>query len=121
LRVFKKLGYLSYFFSTVCKIGPFCFLVLHFFFVFVVVIVVSQVDLCYIRFSAVFFIIVISVCFDFFVTGYVFNLFGRYLISDSLCSYGWYKLLGIMMPVCIRFLYIENSKLFSLQCILMSI
>jgi hypothetical protein len=55
LRVFIKLGYLSYFFSAICKSGLSFFgvLLLHVCFVFVVVIVVSQVYLCYIRFSVV--------------------------------------------------------------------
>jgi hypothetical protein len=51
------------------------------------------------------------------VIGYVCNLFSRYLIPDNLCSYGWHELLGIMISVCVGFLYIENSKLFSLRCI----
>jgi hypothetical protein len=42
------------------------------------------------------------------MTGYVCKLFSRYLIPDSLCSYGWHKLLGII-SVCVGSLYIENS------------
>jgi hypothetical protein len=38
---------------------------------------------------------VFSVCFDFFVIGYVCSQFSRYLIPDSLCSYGWHELLCI--------------------------
>jgi hypothetical protein len=57
-------------------------------FVFVGVIVISEICLYCIRFSLVCSYRVFPICFDFFVTGYVFNRFNRYLIPDNLCSYG---------------------------------
>jgi hypothetical protein len=36
-------------------------------------------------------------------------------MSDSLCSYGWQELLGIMISVCMGFLYMEKSHFLSLQ------
>jgi hypothetical protein len=58
---------------------------------------------------------VFSVCLDFFVIGYMLKRFTRYLIPDSLCSYGWHELLSIIISVWVGCLYIENSNLLSLQ------
>jgi hypothetical protein len=44
-------------------------------------------------FSMVCFIVFFSVCFDFFVIGYVCKWFSSYLIPDNLCSYGWHEVL----------------------------
>jgi hypothetical protein len=63
---------------------------------------------------------VFSICFYFFVIGHRCHWFSRYLIPDSLCSYGSHELLGIIILVCVGFLYIANSNLLSLQCIVMS-
>jgi hypothetical protein len=49
------------------------------------------------------------------VVGYVCNRLSRYLIPDSLCSYGWQELLGIIILVCVGFLYIENFTFLSVQ------
>jgi hypothetical protein len=38
-------------------------------------------------------------------------------MPDSLCSYGWHELFGIIMSVWIGFQYISNSKFVSLRCI----
>jgi hypothetical protein len=52
--------------------------------------------------------VLIYVYFALLVIGYVCNRFSRQLIPDSLCSYGWHELLGIILSVCVDFLHIEN-------------
>jgi hypothetical protein len=51
-------------------------------FVCVIAAMIFQVSLCCIRYFVVFLIVYISVCFAFFVIGYVFNLFNMYLMLD---------------------------------------
>jgi hypothetical protein len=45
---------------------------------------------------------------------YVCNGFSRKLIPDNLCSYEWQELVGIIISVCMGFLYIE--KFIFCQC-----
>jgi hypothetical protein len=118
----KSFNYLANFFSTICEYSPlfwcfwfscvFCFCSCDggFYSGFVLY------SLLYSMFIMVFF----SINFDFFVFGYVFNLFNRYFIPDSSCSFGWHKLFGIVISVWVGFLYIQNSNCLSLQCIVMS-
>jgi hypothetical protein len=37
-------------------------------------------------------------------------------MPDTLCSYGWQELSGVMKLVCVGFLYIENLTFLSLRC-----
>jgi hypothetical protein len=46
------------------------------------------------------------VCLFLLVIGYVCNGFSRQLMPDSLCSYGWQELLGVIL-VCVRFLKLK--------------
>jgi hypothetical protein len=122
LRVFKKLGYLSYFFSSICKRDPFCSWYFGSSCMFCFCGCDSDISSRFVLYSFFCntFYSVFSVCFYFCVIGYVCNLFSRYLIPDNLCSCGWHKLLGIMISFSVGFSYIENSELFCLRCIVMS-
>jgi hypothetical protein len=42
------------------------------------------------------------------VIGYMCNRFSRSLMPGSLCSYGWHEVIGIIISVCVGFLYTEN-------------
>jgi hypothetical protein len=58
--------------------------------------------------------------FCFLVILYMCNQFNRYLMPDSLHSYGRHELSGTIMSLCVDFLYIENCDPLSLQCIVRS-
>jgi hypothetical protein len=52
--------------------------------------------------------------------GNMLSLFIRCLMLDILCSCGWHESFGIMMSVCVRFLYIVYSSFCSCRRIVRS-
>jgi hypothetical protein len=50
----------------------------------------------------------------------VCNQFSGQLIPDSLCSFGWQQIVGVIILASVGFLYIENLNFLSLQCIVKS-
>jgi hypothetical protein len=54
----------------------------------------------------VFLMVFNSVCFGTSVIGYIYNIFSREFVLDNLCSCGWQEPLGIIISICMGFLYI---------------
>jgi hypothetical protein len=52
-----------------------------------------------------------------FFIGYVFTLFIRELMLDTLCSCGWHEFFGSMICICIGFLCIANPNFVPILCI----